>query len=433
MPPLAIHDLNDDCLSNIVLNLVESSSFYNFVLTCKRFQRIASKYGNLHEELLAKKADFYAKKFIVFNCCYEKDDGYEEYCNLQELLEITTKCSASVDDLLDEERKICKQFGPVTAKLFSWLKNVNEEIFMEAPRSTSERITRILVLHLPKCDRELTINTDSYINLCGDDGSSEVTIQIICGDVCVECCVAVKLLAESFRDLSEDEIRKITTPLRPAIDIIQAELGSTTFAIAGRFFVWFCNFFLSKTVVELKDEEKLSFLNDEKNQKPTFLEAQQTFAMTHSLDNIDQAVEKWRNEGLEFIYPEILINTLKELVYRKSKKTVEKLKDDISIFYSILTTYDFRTFPKEMMMDLFVRTRTLTNYVSVTTDMSRKVQSSVVIFLKGGKSMTANAVLRDNCGDVQLMLNFDTNDHVVEIVQSASFIDGLPSWRISLQ
>lgn len=384
MTSLTILDLNDDCLIT-VLSILDLKSFYNFTLTCKRFNQVSSNNSRCWPlKVLKRKAEFYLKKFIVLNCRFELDNGGDELAELKDLLQNASKCSESVEGKLREVQNVWDICGPVAAKLFTLVESIEEMVYSSAPVVEGTSFERFLFLELPKCNEELYIHTLVYVDLTGSH-DNEVCVIVNCKEdlsfAVDETINSITLLAENFRNLSEEEIHRLARPFKPVVALVESELQETNL-LTEVFIVWFSFFFLSKPVVELAEDRKLYFSDDKKNQRPTMKEAQGFFRKT---EDFSKFAEKWMQESEEEQRPKIIVEILENLVKRKAKKTTETLCEETILFYSILTSYDFRQFSKELLIELFTCTTNLSSTISIATD--KTVVSYAQFMLKGGETM----------------------------------------------
>jgi len=187
MASWSILSLNDDCLINILSCLDDFTSFYNFALTCKRFHEVTLNPRDWHVNVAKRKAEFYIKQFIAYECHLGDLDGAginKELRKLQLLVREARNCSMSPQNTFPKVVGLWKSCGLVAAKLYTWIKSSDIELEEGGRTKESGRIRKRLTIHLPNCDEDLTITT-LYIDYV-DNYSREITIKVSCGELNIE-------------------------------------------------------------------------------------------------------------------------------------------------------------------------------------------------------------------------------------------------------
>ena len=132
----SILSLPDDCLHKIVSFIEDPSSFKSITLTCQRFLQVTKNTRSvLNSNLLRAKAEYLIKCCIVnrrradlLRYLRSRDDGHRAQYDGNDLIALlrgcasltTTKSTLTYDKVVD----VWQRNGPVAAKLFTWVRNL---------------------------------------------------------------------------------------------------------------------------------------------------------------------------------------------------------------------------------------------------------------------------------------------------------------------
>ena len=86
---------------------------------------------------------------------------YNKFRNLENLLSNAARLTAA-KELLTYAKvvKVWEINGPVAAKLFTWIRNLESRTEEGEPRATCFKEYQSVTLHLPGCDKDLKIDTE---------------------------------------------------------------------------------------------------------------------------------------------------------------------------------------------------------------------------------------------------------------------------------
>ena len=353
----SIFTLNDDCLCNILSFLHDPDSFYNFVLTCKRFTNVAKNTTYLQREIFRRKADFYLKKVVV------QDNTTRHYDTDQKLEGFFTQAanSSELKNLLTGEKivKVWQKNGPVAARLFSWIRSRTTDEETGEPRATCRTQYTNLTLHLPSSDQCMTIATTYFCdyNHIYDD---EMTVEISCGDMKVSTSSLPHMNPCGYSYYDPADFAEGLRPLQPARDLLSNELGlgETKVKLTDNFFFWLCFFF--PMAENLSAEDRLEFEDASKNIKPS-PEMLHTAVAAYRKET-DQEFgklvnETWRKDDAKLSESfKSLLETIEILVQRSETKMIRKLGEDASRIITLLGDYELRELPRQLILCLLLRT-----------------------------------------------------------------------------
>ena len=382
----SVFSLTDDCLLGIVSHIDDPSSFYSFVLTCQRFFQVARNTRSvLHTNLLRAKAEYYIKRYIV-----EIGHDYDKCCKLKDLLRDSARLTAAKRMITyDKVINGWETNGPVVAKLFTLLRNLEFSEEEGHPRATCFTEHRKFTLHLPSCGKSMVIET-SYFGDYGHNYDSELSIHVTCGDLDVKSEGFTRCSPGDYMYWEEEEVRGAVEPMKEVREFLQKELGETVPPITDCFFIWLCYFFPGQ--YSLHEEHRLSFKEAARNTKPTPASVQAAidqFLKYQDIENsLQNLVSGWESgEDQESKNPKMIAETVRLLAQRLERKTLECLEKDSYRFFCIAYDYDLRKLPKKLLLDLILRTSLEACGYDAGSIANKYVESRVSFRCVGGKWM----------------------------------------------
>ena len=145
--------------------------------------------------------------------------------------------------------------------------------------------------------------------------------------------------------------------MKPVVKLLQEELGDTVPLITDVFFIWLCYFFPHGK--NLVTEHKLRFTDPSRNEKPTPGHVQPVIDLLHQ--NL-QAETKLKNlasgwNDTESDISSLMTKTVVVLIQRSETKLLKKLQGVAEGFYQITSNYDLKLLPKQLLLDLILRTK----------------------------------------------------------------------------
>ena len=382
----SVFSLTDDCLLGIVSHIDDPSSFYSFVLTCQRFLQVARNTRSvLHTNLLRAKAEYYIKRYIV-----EIGHDYCKYCKLKDLLRDSARLTAA-KRMITFEKVIngWETNGPVAAKLFTWLRNLEFSKEEGEPRATCFTEHRNFTLYLPSCGKNMEIET-SYFDDYGDNYDPELSIHVTCGNLDVTSEGFTRYSPGDYMYWEEEEAKDAVEPMKEVIELLQKELGETVLTITHRFFIWLCYFFPGPH--RLREEHRLSFKDAARNTKPTPASVQAAINQFLKYQDIEISLQNlvsgWESgEDQESKNPKVIAEAVHLLAQRLERKILECLEKDSYRIFDIAYDYDLREVPKQLLLDLILRTSLEANGYGAGSIANKYVENRVSFRCVGGKWM----------------------------------------------
>ena len=382
----SVFSLTDDCLLGIVSHIDDPSSFYSFALTCQRFLQVARNTRSaLHTNLLRAKAEYYVKRYIV-----EIGHDYDKCCKLKDLLRDSARLTAAKRMITyDKVINAWETNGPVVAKLFTLLRNLEFSEEEGHPRATCFTEHRKFTLHLPSCGKSMVIET-SYFGDYGHNYDPELSIHVTCGDLDVKSEGFTRCSPGDYMYWEEEEVRGAVEPMKEVKEFLQKELGETVPPITDCFFIWLCYFFPGQ--YSLHEEHRLSFKEAARNTKPTPASVQAAidqFLKYQDIENsLQNLVSGWESgEDQESKNPKMIAETVHLLAQRLERKILECLEKDSYRVYGIANDYDLRKLPKQLLLDLILRTSLEACGYDAGSIANKYVESRVSFRCVGGKWM----------------------------------------------
>ena len=398
----SILSLPDDCLHKIVSFIEDPSSFKSITLTCQRFLQVTKNTRSvLNSNLLRAKAEYLIKYCIVkrrrTSFLYHRSptdvarraefDGNDLIALLRGCARLTTtKSTFTYDKVVD----VWQSNGPVAAKLFTLVRNLELESHSEKKNQTTFGESRRITLHLPSSEKTMVIQTQ-YLGDYSIGITPRLNIQITCGDLTVKSEGLSRLaLHEGYLSWKREEVKRAVEPMKPVAELLQKELGETVPPITDDFFLWLCCFFPDKTK-NLNECNKLSFKDDTRNTKPTHASVQTAIDEFHKELQFGSSLEKllttWNDKTRgKSKYTEITA-TIRQLSKRSETKILERLGEDASTFYSIANYHDLKPLPNKVLLDLFLRTSLEGSTFQPATTANKNVESRIFFKCLGGKAM----------------------------------------------
>ena len=193
---------------------------------------------------------------------------------------------------------------------------------------------------------------------------------------------------EDFSYWEEGAIPAAAKPMKPVIQLLQKELGDTTPPITDLFLVWLCFFFPDEG--QLLKEHQLSFKDAGRNAKPTPSSVQSAIDWFHqNLEagtKFQDLVSGWKTEDeQESKYSKMIVETIHVLSQRLELKLLERLQEDAASFYHIACDYELKKLPKQLLLDLILRTSLGASNYSPGSISDKFVESKVSFRCKGNR------------------------------------------------
>ena len=193
---------------------------------------------------------------------------------------------------------------------------------------------------------------------------------------------------EDFMYWEEEAIPAAAKPMKPVIQLLQKELGDTTPPITDLFFVWLCFFFPDEG--RLLKEYQLSFEDAGRNAKPTPSSVQSAIDWFHQNlqagTKFQDLVSGWKSEDeQESKYSKMIVETIHILSQRLELKLLQRLQEDAASFYHIVYDYELKKLPKQLLLDLILRTSLGASNYSPGSISDKFVESKVSFRCKGNK------------------------------------------------
>lgn len=186
----------------------------------------------------------------------------------------------------------------------------------------------------------------------------------------------------------EEAVPAAAKPMKPVIQLLQKELGDTTPPITDLFFVWLCLFFPDEG--KLLKEHQLSFKDAGRNAKPTPGSVQIAIDRFHqnlqAETKFQNLVSGWKNEDeQQSKYSKMIVETIHLLCQRLELKLLQGLQEDAASFYHIAYDYELKKLPKQLLLDLILRTSLDESNYSPGSISDKFVESTVSFRCKGNK------------------------------------------------
>ncbi|KAL9982372.1 hypothetical protein ACROYT_G004405 [Oculina patagonica] len=377
--------LNNDCLHRIVSCLDDPPSFYSIALSCKRLLQVTKSTRNvIHSKLLRSKAMFYIKSYLVDIVARGLSSG--KYYKLGDLLEGAARLTEakgilSYDKMIDTWQKN----GPVVAKLFTWIRYQEGAEREGWPRATCITNYGRVTLHLPSCNKDMVIETTYFRDYMSYIGNydNELSIHVTCGDIHVTSGGFTRYCPEDLLYWEEEAIPAAAKPMRPVIELLQKELGDTSSPITDLFFVWLCFFFAGGN--NLLEEHPLHQHTPGSVQAAVDLFDQDL--RTEAKSKFQDLVFIWKIDAEQELshFSENILETIHLLSQRSETKFLKKIQEDAGRFYQIASDYELKKLPKQLLLDLILRTSLEESSYSPGSISDKFVHGRVSFRSLGGK------------------------------------------------
>ena len=382
----SILSLTDDCLHRIVSFIDDPSSFYSITLTCKRLLQITSNTRSvLHTNLVRLKAEYFMKCFVVENGC-----DYDKFCRFRDFLNESARL-IEVKGMLSYNKviEIWQRNGPVVAKLFTWFRDKEFSVEEGEPRATCFTEHRKVELYLPRCGKRMVIET-SYFNDYGHNYDPELSIRVTCGDLDVTSQGFARYSPVDYMYWEEKEVAGAVEPMKGVIALLQKELGETVPSITSHFFIWLCYFFPDAS--NLDEAHRLTFKDAGRNVKPSYASVQPAINEFQQDQQIETKLQRLvaelnREEDQKSKYSCLCAEAVRTLSQRSEAKILKQLEEHAPRFRSIVTDYDMRQVPKQLLLDLVLRTSLEKRGYRPGAIADKYVEGTVYFRCVGGKVM----------------------------------------------
>ena len=382
----SILSLTDDCLLKILSFLDDPYVFHSFILTCQRFYHVSKNANSvLPLKLLKSKAENYVKRYIV-----GEGKSYDKYCCLVDLLRRLSHLSASRRSLTyDKVVKAWQRCGPVVAKLLTWFRSAESSREEGEPRATCYTESGKFTLQLPSCAKKMAIET-SHFGDYGHNYDRELTICVSCEDLNAKSERFSSYHPEDYMYMVEEEIDGVEKSMKGVIEVLQKELGDTVPPINGRFFIWFCFFF--PNVSSLDEEQRLRFKDESRNTKPTTASVMSAIHQFHknleSENSVQKLLSEWEaGEQRDSIYGKLLVESFHLLALRSEAGVFDALQKDAEKFFDIANEYSLKKLPRQLLLQLILRTSLVTSDFNAGSIADKYVQSKIQFKCIGGNSI----------------------------------------------
>ena len=202
------------------------------------------------------------------------------------------------------------------------------------------------------------------------------------------CAGFTRYCPEDFSYWEEEAIATAAKPMKPVIQLLQKELGDTTPPITDLFFVWLCFFFPDEG--ELLKEHQLSFKDAGRNAKPTPSSVQSAIEQFHQNlqagTKFQELVSAWKSEDeQESKYSKMIVETIHVLSQRLEFKLLQRLQEGAASFCDIVYESELKKLPKQLLLDLILRTSLGESNYSPGSISDKFVESKVSFRCKGNK------------------------------------------------
>ena len=172
------------------------------------------------------------------------------------------------------------------------------------------------------------------------------------------------------------------------IQLLQKELGDTTPPITDLFFVWLCFFFPDEH--QWLKEHQLSFKDAGRNAEPTPSSVQSAIDWFHQNlqagAKFQDLVSGWKSENeQESRYSKMIVETIQLLSQRLELKLLQRLQEDAASSYHIASEDELKKLPKQLLLDLVLRTSLEASDYSPGSISDKFVKSKVSFRCKGNK------------------------------------------------
>ena len=382
----SILSFTDDCLLRILSFFDDPFVFHCFILTCQRFYHVSKNANSvLQLKLLKSKAENYVKRYIV-----GEGNSYDKYRSFVNLLHRLSHLSTSKRLLTyDKVVDAWQRCGPVVAKLLTWFRGAESSREEGEPRATCYTESRKFSLQLPSCAKKMVIETTHF----GDYGHNydrELTIRVSCEDLKAKSERFSKHHPEDYMYMAEKEVSRVAESMKGVIEVLRKELGDTVPPINGRFFIWFCFFFPNGS--SLDEEQRLRFKDESRNTKPTTALVMSAIHQFHknleSENSVQKMLSEWEaGEQRDSTYGKVLVETFHLLALRSEARVFNALQKDVEQFYNIANDYSFEVLPKQLVLQLILRTSLVTSDFNAGSIADKYVQSKVQFKCIGGNSI----------------------------------------------
>ncbi|XP_067042468.1 uncharacterized protein [Acropora muricata] len=224
----------------------------------------------------------------------------------------------------------------------------------------------------------------------GHNYDRELTIRVSCEDLKAKSERFSKHHPEDYMYMAEKEVSRVAESMKGVIEVLRKELGDTVPPINGRFFIWFCFFFPNES--SLDEEQRLRFKDESRNTKPTTPSVMSSIHQFHknleSENSVQKMLSEWEAGGQrDSTYGKVLVETFHLLALRSEAEVFDALQKDVEQFYNIANDYSFEVLPKQLVLELILRTSLVTSDFNAGSIADKYVQSKVQFKCIGGNSI----------------------------------------------
>ena len=205
-----------------------------------------------------------------------------------------------------------------------------------------------------------------------------------------------------MNELYEDEFRDAVASMKPVMELLQKELGKTVPPITNYFFTWLCHFF--PDMKNVPNEHKLRFEDPVRNEKPSTDSVESAIHLFHqnlqAKTKMKNLVSIWKNDDEQAPnYFNVIVETIYLLAQRLEVKSLERLEAIASSFYHIVADYDMRLLPKQLLLQLVLRTSLEGScYIRAAASLSKVIESKASFRCLGSKVVNVWGRLHGNGG-----------------------------------
>jgi len=314
-----------------------------------------------------------------------------EYCvdDLLQLLRETVRLTAAKSILTyDKVINVWQRNGPVVAKLFTWVRNLESKISKYTGPATAFIEVRSVTLNLPSCGKSMVIET-SYYGDYSHTHDPHLLIHVTCGDLYAVSVGFTRSSPEDYMSWKKEEVRAAVRPMKGVIDVLQKELGATVPQITDYFFIWLCYLFPDKS--NLLEENRLGFKDPARNTKPSHASVQTTVADFHkdvqieaNLHNVETTWNHRTTDTCKFgdfrrqsKYAKSIAETVHILAQRSERKILKRVTKVASRFHEVANYYDLQQLPRQLLRHLILRTSLEASTYKPASIANKRVKSRV--------------------------------------------------------
>ncbi|XP_028519430.1 uncharacterized protein LOC110253870 isoform X1 [Exaiptasia diaphana] len=343
---------------------------------------------------------------------------------LLSLLEHVEQCC--IDDLsYNNVLNVWKSYGPVAAKVLSWIKPSRSVKRMRVEACSAKNDYQTFLL--PVCGQELSISTTFLVD-CNGNYITDI-FKISCESLKIKNAQFVDVIIPSDNGMNqwnEFMIDRVVKPaMKPVIELLQKELGDTVPPITDKFFVWMCFRF-----PRLKEEHRIYFKDEAKNAMPSVESLQPILELyrKNKAQLIKKHIEQWlQNEKDVFHFANHIASALEFFAQKSQTAILRQLREDVERFSNVVSDYGLGKTPKKMMLDLVNRTTIFIGNLTAEAVANNHVNNKTQFRMKGGSVMKIDGGMHGDGASFltwyELYMNFSLPDGSKVELPKTNFMD----------